>query len=157
MRLAAFEQVRQLDETHDHLSANQLGQGFSFAGERVPLYNPQRGIFKPQKMRFLLSIRTVFPKKGNRVWYDKSPERHGVRRVIDLRASASGDGEHRACLREIVGAGEAALQDSRAVGSKLPFCVPPALRIHLAAPSDGDAQPHEPIKIELLAQLRRPT
>jgi hypothetical protein len=26
--------------------------------------NPQRGIFKPQQMRFLLSIKTVFPKAG---------------------------------------------------------------------------------------------
>ena len=76
MRAAAFEHVRQLSETHDHLSASLLGQGFSFAGERIPLYNPQRGIFKPQKMRFLLSIRTVFPKKGNKVWYDDQRDVH---------------------------------------------------------------------------------
>ena len=76
MRAAAFEHVRQLTETHDHLGASQLGQGFSFAGERIPLYNPQRGIFKPQKMRFLLSIRTVFPKKGNKVWYDDQRDVH---------------------------------------------------------------------------------
>jgi putative restriction endonuclease len=65
-----------LSETHDHLSANQLGLGFSFAGERIPLYNPQRGIFKPQKMRFLMSIRTVFPKPGNKVWYDDQRDVH---------------------------------------------------------------------------------
>jgi putative restriction endonuclease len=76
MRVAAFERVRQLNETHDHLSPNQLGLGFSFAGERIPLYNPQRGIFKPKKMRFLLSIRTVFPKPGNRVWYDDQRDVH---------------------------------------------------------------------------------
>ena len=76
MRAAAFDHVRQLTETHDHLGASQLGQGFSFAGERIPLYNPQRGIFKPQKMRFLLSIRTVFPKKGNKVWYDDQRDVH---------------------------------------------------------------------------------
>jgi putative restriction endonuclease len=29
--------------------------GFVFDGERIPLINPQRGIFKPQQMRFLLS------------------------------------------------------------------------------------------------------
>ena len=35
-----------------------------FRGERIPLVNPQRGIFKPLQMRFLLSIKTVFPKPG---------------------------------------------------------------------------------------------
>ena len=60
MRLAAFECVRGLNETHDHLTAKELKPGFLFRGERIPLVNPQRGIFKPQQMRFLLSIKTVF-------------------------------------------------------------------------------------------------
>jgi putative restriction endonuclease len=47
-----------------------------FGGERVPLVNPQRGIFKPQQMRFLLSIKTVFPKPGGKVWYDDQREVH---------------------------------------------------------------------------------
>ena len=68
-RVAAFEHVRRLGETHDHLTATELKPGFVFEGERVPLMNPQRGIFKPQQMRFLLSIRTVFPRPGARVWY----------------------------------------------------------------------------------------
>ena len=50
--------------------------GFLFNGERIPLINPQRGIFKPQQMRFLLSIRTVFPKPGGKVWYDDQREVH---------------------------------------------------------------------------------
>src|ERR1051325_5089377 len=74
MRMAAFEHVRTLNETHDHLTATELKPGFIFRGERIPLINPQRGIFKPQKMRFLLSIRTVFPKPGGRVWYDDQVE-----------------------------------------------------------------------------------
>jgi putative restriction endonuclease len=53
-----------------------LRPGFLFAGERIPLINPQRGIFKPQQMRFLLSIKTVFPKPGGRVWYDDQREVH---------------------------------------------------------------------------------
>jgi hypothetical protein len=32
--------------------------------ERIPLINLRRGIFKPRQMRFLLSIKTVFPKPG---------------------------------------------------------------------------------------------
>ena len=59
MRVAAFEHVRRLGKIHDHLTATELKPGFVFNGGRVSLINPQRGIFKPQQMRFLLSIRTV--------------------------------------------------------------------------------------------------
>jgi hypothetical protein len=68
--------VRRLCEVHDHLTAIELKPGFTFRGERVPLINPQRGIFKPQQMRFLLSIKTVFPKPGGKVWYDDQREVH---------------------------------------------------------------------------------
>jgi putative restriction endonuclease len=70
MRVAAFDHIRRLNEIHDHLTATELQPGFLFRGERIPLVNPQRGIFKPQQMRFLLSIKTVFPKPGGKVWYD---------------------------------------------------------------------------------------
>jgi putative restriction endonuclease len=76
MRMAAFDQVRRLSEVYDHLTAAELKPGFSFEGERIPLVNPQRGIFKPQQMRFLLSIKTVFPKPGGKVWYDDQREVH---------------------------------------------------------------------------------
>jgi putative restriction endonuclease len=76
IRLAAFEHVRRLAEVHDHLTATELKPGFVFGGERIPLVNPQRGIFKPQQMKFLLSIKTVFPKPGGRVWYDDQREVH---------------------------------------------------------------------------------
>jgi putative restriction endonuclease len=76
MRTAAFERVRRLGEIHDHLTAIELKPGFMFRGERIPLVNPQRGIFKPQQMRFLLSIKTVFPKPGGKVWYDDQREVH---------------------------------------------------------------------------------
>jgi putative restriction endonuclease len=76
MRLTAFEHVRRLNEIHDHLSATELKPGFYFREERIPLVNPQRGIFKPQQMRFLLSIKTVFPKPGGKVWYDDQRDVH---------------------------------------------------------------------------------
>ena len=76
LRMAAFEHVRRLGETHDHLTAIELKPGFVFEGNRVPLMNPRRGIFKPQQMRFLLSIKTVFPKPGTKVWYDDQREVH---------------------------------------------------------------------------------
>ena len=74
--MAAFEHVRRLNEVHDHLTANELKPGFVFEGERIPLINPQRGIFKPQQMRFLLSIKTVFPRPGGKVWYEDQREVH---------------------------------------------------------------------------------
>src|SRR5205814_4201608 len=49
--------------------------GFLFAGQRIPLVNPQRGIFKPRQMAGLLSIRTVFPHRG-RIWYDDQRDAH---------------------------------------------------------------------------------
>jgi putative restriction endonuclease len=75
-RTAAFEQLRRLNEVHDHLTAAELKPGFTVGGERYPLINPQRGIFKPQQMKYLLSIRTVFPKPGARVWYDDQRNVH---------------------------------------------------------------------------------
>src|ERR1700676_44435 len=76
IRLVAFEHVRRMSEVHDDLTAPELKPGFVFDGGRIPLINPQRGIFKPQQMRFLLSIKTVFPRPGGRVWYDDQREVH---------------------------------------------------------------------------------
>lgn len=76
MRLAAFERVRMLNETHDHLTAAELMPGFAFQGERYALTNRQRGIFKPKRMQYLLSIKTVFPKPGGKIWYDDQREVH---------------------------------------------------------------------------------
>jgi len=76
MRRAAFEQVRVRNGIQGSLSAKDLSLGFTYRGERIPLVNPQRGIFKPKRMRFLLSIKTVVPKPGGRVWYDDQREAH---------------------------------------------------------------------------------
>ena len=76
MRLAAFARLRDLNETHDHLTKQELAPGFTFEGVRIPFVNPQRGIFKPVQMLYLLSIKTVFPKPGGRVWYDDQREVH---------------------------------------------------------------------------------
>lgn len=76
MREAAFQHVRLLSATRDHLTSDELAKGFIFDGARVPLVNPQRGIFKPRQMRYLLSIRTVFPRPGAKVWYDDQRHVH---------------------------------------------------------------------------------
>lgn len=69
VRQAAAEHVRRIS-VGDTLTSQQLADGFEFDGERVPLVNPQRGIFKPRALRRLLSVRTVYPRSGARVWYD---------------------------------------------------------------------------------------
>jgi putative restriction endonuclease len=76
LRLTAFEHVRRLSEVHGHLTAVELKPGFTYEGKRIPLVNPQRGIFKPRQMQFLLSIKTVFPRPGAKVWYDDQREVH---------------------------------------------------------------------------------
>ena len=76
MRLKAFAHVEGLQRIHDYLTGKELGAGFTFEGERIPLVNPQRGIFKPRKMRYLLSIRTVFPVPGRKIWYDDQRQIH---------------------------------------------------------------------------------
>jgi putative restriction endonuclease len=76
IRLAAFDEVRRMVEVRPDLTAQDLAAGFHFQGERIPLINPQRGIFKPRQMQHLLSIRTVFPRSGAQVWYDDQREVH---------------------------------------------------------------------------------
>lgn len=69
------------------LDSEDLAAGFRFKGERIPFVNPQRGIFKPRVMRYLLSVRTVFPRTGARVWYDDQrrvhEQIHGGEELVD--------------------------------------------------------------------------
>ena len=70
MRLAAFRRVQFLQQRNRFVSASDLRLGFQFNNNRIPLVNPQRGIFKPKQMQFLLSLKTVIPRPGQKVWYD---------------------------------------------------------------------------------------
>jgi hypothetical protein len=76
IRQAAFDHVRALQSRDLVLGYEDIARGFMFEGQRWPLWNPQRGIFKPRGMPFLLSIRTVFPRKGGRIWYDDQRRVH---------------------------------------------------------------------------------
>jgi len=72
LRQAAFSHVNRLATLRGSiLDAADLASGFEFGGDRIPLINPQRGIFKPWQMEHLLSVKTVFPRRGARVWYDE--------------------------------------------------------------------------------------
>lgn len=75
MRAAAVAHLDRLAAGRP-LTSDDLAGGFLFQGERIPLVNPQRGIFKPRVMPYLLSIRTVFPRTGARVWYDDQRRVH---------------------------------------------------------------------------------
>jgi putative restriction endonuclease len=68
--------ARQAARRWRRADSRRIEGGFTYEGERLPLINPQRGIFKPSSMRYLLSVRTVFPKSGRRVWYDDQREVH---------------------------------------------------------------------------------
>lgn len=76
MRMAAFDHVRRLSEAHGLLTREELSRGFDFEGEHIPLANRQRGIFKPRRMQYLLSITTVIPKSGGKIWYDDQLKAH---------------------------------------------------------------------------------
>ena len=75
MRAAAVAHLDRLAAGRP-LTSDDLAAGFIFHGQRVPLVNMRRGIFKPQVMRHLLSIRTVYPRTGARVWYDDQRRVH---------------------------------------------------------------------------------
>ncbi len=76
LRNDAFREVKRLADLNGDLTGRDLRAGFQFDGQRIPLINPQRGIFKPTQMRYLLSIRTVYPRPGARVWYDDQRQVH---------------------------------------------------------------------------------
>lgn len=76
IRRAAFDHLRALSAGRDYVTSEELARGFDFNGERIPLVNPRRGIYKPRQMKYLLSIRTVFPKPGNKIWYDDQRQVH---------------------------------------------------------------------------------
>jgi putative restriction endonuclease len=77
MRFAASRRnVRALQERHDALTVEHLTAGFQYQGRRIPFVNPQRGIFKPRRMRYLLSVRAGYPRPGRHIWYDDQREVH---------------------------------------------------------------------------------
>ena len=75
-RLAAVDYLKRAS-AGGVLTSDDLKRGFVFEGARVPLINPQRGIFKPAAMNYLLSVRTVYPESGRKVWYDDQRQVHG--------------------------------------------------------------------------------
>jgi putative restriction endonuclease len=105
MRMLAFHQVQRMVSEAGEVSARQLKDGFLFENVRIPFCGPQRGIWKPKSMRWLLSIRTVVPKPRGRVWYDDQRDAHAsfaaANDVIDYAFQGTNpDAFDNRCLRE---------------------------------------------------------
>lgn len=64
LRLAVFDHIRRLaDARSSYVTAEQLNAGLIFRGERVPVWNQQKGIFRPAVLRDFgaaLTIHTSF-------------------------------------------------------------------------------------------------
>ena len=70
VRAAAFAELERLVLTHGpRLPWRLIDRGFGFAGQRIRFAGRATGIFKPRQMSAALSIRTVAPRAGRRVWY----------------------------------------------------------------------------------------
>ena len=105
MLMLAFQQVQRMVSEAGEVSARQLKDGFLFENVRIPFCGPQRGIWKPKSMRWLLSIRTVVPKPRGRVWYDDQRDAHAsfaaANDVIDYAFQGTNpDAFDNRCLRE---------------------------------------------------------
>ncbi len=77
MRLKAFARVRELTEIHGHLTKQELDLGFEHESEIIQLHSKAgQGIWKPTQMDYLLSVKTVIPEPGGKVWYEDQLTAH---------------------------------------------------------------------------------
>lgn len=75
-RATAFQHVSRLLAGGTVLSREAINTPFFLRGERATLVDPQRGIHKPRAMAHLLSVTTVVPRRGRRVWYADQTSAH---------------------------------------------------------------------------------
>jgi putative restriction endonuclease len=75
-RQAAFDHLSGLLDSQGTIDRASMSTPFFCDGKRLTLVDPQRGIHRPNVMRYLLSITTVMPAKGRRVWYADQTEVH---------------------------------------------------------------------------------
>lgn len=75
-REEAFRHLYALLGGRSVLSRAEMETPFIVDGQRLTLVDPQRGIHKPRVMRHLLSITTVVPAKGRKIWYSDQTKAH---------------------------------------------------------------------------------
>jgi putative restriction endonuclease len=100
-RSAAFQHVGLLLAGASVLSREAINTAFFLGGQRATLVDPQRGIHKPRVMRHLLSVTTVMPAKGRRIWY---ADQTSVHREI-YAGEAGIHGERSGCAAKSLVAG----------------------------------------------------
>ena len=97
VRMMVATHVRRLSDTAT-LTANDLLAGVEIDGTRLPIIDPGRGIFKPKLLPFLLSIRTIYPSRGRRIWYEDQTQVHAQIEagadVIDYSFEGSDPNKH---------------------------------------------------------------
>ena len=70
IRAKAFEALEHLAlEFNGRIPWSRIDAGFEFRGERIRFASRALGIFKPSQMSAALSVKTVVPKAGRRIWY----------------------------------------------------------------------------------------
>jgi len=79
-RQAAFAALDRLLVFQDALTWNEIHKGFTAPGsnDRVHFATRAKGIFKPQQMRRVLSIKSVQPRAGRQFWYADQNEAHAA-------------------------------------------------------------------------------
>lgn len=75
-RQAAFAHLRRMLGGGSTITREFMGVPFFVDDKRMTLVDPQRGIHRPQVMQRLLSITTVVPAKGRKVWYEDQTRVH---------------------------------------------------------------------------------
>lgn len=90
VRLAAFEHLRLLTALHGGaLPWAAIADGFDASGRRFLFASQAEGIFRPQGMSGVLSLKTVVPRAGRRTWYeDQAAPDEQVRSPSDLMTYA---------------------------------------------------------------------
>jgi putative restriction endonuclease len=75
VRMLVAAHVRRLSNSAT-LTSEDLLAGVEIDGQRLPIVDRRRGIFKPQQMRYLLSIKTTYPGRSGRIWYEDQTQVH---------------------------------------------------------------------------------
>ncbi len=75
-RHAAYAHLTQLLGGRSTLEREAMAIPYYVGEERLTLVDPQRGIHRPRAMKHLLSITTVVPARGRKIWYADQTKVH---------------------------------------------------------------------------------
>src|SRR5271166_6145459 len=115
---------------------------------KVGLFQPLQ--FQKKRPPLVSLIKPTFPMRVELLLhrFRKLPEGDALRRIENLTTAKTCDREDGSRLRKIVGAWESPAYSSRSQPAKLPACIPPLGKIHLAHPGDDQPQLRQTIKVD---------